>query len=99
MQMAVPDGNFLVENIFVSDKILDQPIADSTTWPGILSNTPLANAYAVKLRSMSSPLPASYRGVMQEYGYGLQEGAVMLLPGMNPDLVELGFQMSAATPV
>jgi hypothetical protein len=31
-------------------------------------------------------------------GYSLDAGAVMLLPGVNPELVAMGFQMSAATP-
>ncbi len=99
MQMAIPDGNVLVENIFISDKILPQPIADPTQWPGILPDTKLVSNYAHKLRAISSPIPDSYRAMMLENNYHLAPGALMLLPGMSPELVAMGFQMSAATPV
>ncbi|MCS7040304.1 MAG: hypothetical protein NZP34_11920, partial [Caldilineales bacterium] len=93
------DGNVLVENIFISDKILDEPIPDPFKWPGILPNTKLTNEYARKLRAISSPLPPSYRAMMAESGYQLSKDAVMLLPGMTPELVAMGFQMSGATRV
>ncbi len=99
MQMSVPDGNVLVENIFISDKILPEPVKDVHQWPGILPQTKLRNKYARKLQRMSSVLPESYRAILIENGYNLQKGALMLLPGMSPELVGLGFQMSAATPV
>lgn len=99
MQMSVPDGHVLVENIFISDKILPKPVTDPRKWPGILPDTKLTNDYARKLRAMSSPVPDSYRQMMLEMGYNLDPKALMLLPGMNPELVSMGFQMSAATPV
>ncbi len=99
MQIAVPDGHVLVENIFISDKILPRPIADPHKWPGILPETRLANEYARKLRTMSSPLPGSYRQMMMEMGYNLDPKALMLLPGTSGELVAMGFQMSAATPI
>jgi uncharacterized protein YegL len=99
MQMSVPDGNVLVENIFISEQILPEPIADPKTWPGIMPDTKIKSKYAKKLRTISSPIPASYRAMMVEFGYQLGEGAVMLFPGTTSELVSLGFQMSAATPV
>lgn len=99
MQKGVPDGRVLVENIFVSDRILPEPVADPSAWPGILPETRLENEYARRLRQMSSPIPESYREMMLENNYHLAPGALMLLPGMNPELVAMGFQMSAATPV
>lgn len=99
MQMAVPDGHVLVENIFISDKILPQPIGDPSKWPGIEPKTRLTDNYARKLQAMSSPLPEGYRAMLVENGYQLAPGALMLLPGVSPELVALGFQMSAATPV
>lgn len=98
MQMAVPDGHVLVENIFISNKVLPKPIADPQKWPGILPDTKLKSSYARKLRAMSSPIPENYRRMMLEMGYHLDPRALMLLPGMNPELVAMGFQMSAATP-
>jgi len=99
MAMSVPDGNVLVENIFISEKILPHPVTDPFHWPGILPGTKLTNEYARKLQAMSSPLPESYRAIMLENNYHLSPGALMLLPGMSPELVAMGFQMSAATPV
>ncbi len=99
MAMSVPDGNVLVENIFISDRVLLEPVKDAGKWSGILPDTPLASDYALKLRGMSSPIPESYREMMQESNYSLNPGALMLLPGMTSELVAMGFQMSAATPV
>jgi len=99
MQMAVPDGKAMVENIFISDSILKEPITDPYSWPGITPNTQLESKYAVQLKSMSSPIPATYRAMMIESNYHLADKALMLLPGETPDLITLGFQMSAATPI
>jgi len=99
MGMAVPDGNVLVENIFISDQILAKPVDDPKQWPGILADTELRTAYGLKLRAMSSLLPPSYRIMMLEMDYQIAPGAAMLLPGVNAELVGMGFQMSTATPV
>jgi hypothetical protein len=99
MSMRVPDGNVLVENIFISDQILPDPIADPRHWPGITSTSTLSTDYAKKLRLISSPLPDGYRVMMLESGYQVASDAVMLLPGSSPELVEMGFVMSTATPV
>lgn len=97
MGMKVPDGSVLVENIFISDKILPQPISDPTKWPGILPDTKLTNDYARKLLTISSSLPNSYREMLMENSYHLVSGTLMFLPGSSPELVALGFQMSGAT--
>jgi len=99
MQMSVPDGNVLVENIFVTDKALPQPIADPKAWQGVTDESPLASPYAETLMRMSSQIPQTYAGVMAEMGYRLTPGARMLFPGNTPEIVELGFAMSGATPV
>lgn len=99
MSMSVPDGNVLVENIFISDNILSEPVKDASEWPGVLPNTKLRNEYARKLRQMSSVLPESYRAMMLECNYHVAQGAVMMLPGMTPELVAMGFVMSTSTPV
>lgn len=96
MKMSVPDGNVLIENIYIRDGALS--ITDVTTWPGISSMSELPDPYSQKLFELSSPLPDSYRNVMNEFGYQLQTGAHMFLPGHEEDLVELGFVMSGATP-
>jgi len=99
MSMGNSDGNVLVENIFISDNILAEPIYDPSAWQGVTSSTRLTSQYAVKLRSMSSPLPEGYRIMMAESGYNLAPGAAMMLPGISPELVEMGFVMSMSTPV
>jgi uncharacterized protein YegL len=99
MALKATDGNVLVENIFISDNIIPGPIKDPYRWPGINRKTSLKNSYAKKLRELSSSIPDSYHQVMGEMGYRLDEGAVMLFPGINPEMVAMGFQMSAATGV
>jgi len=99
MEMEVPDGNVLVENIFVTDTALKDPITDPKAWPGVTGETPLASSYAETLFRLSSPIPQTYASVMAEMGYKLAPGARMLFPGDSPEIVELGFAMSGATPV
>ncbi len=97
MNMSVPDGSVLVENIYIGSGLLSVP--DVSSWPGISSGGELPDAYCQKLFEMSSEIPESYLNVMNEFGYQLQSGARMFFPGDEPDLVELGFVMSGATPV
>lgn len=98
MDMRCSDGPVLVENIFISDNVIDEEILDPLEWPGITSETPMLNEYAEKLKDMSSPLPESYRLVMKENGYGISSGALMMLPGQSSELIEMGFVMSGSTP-
>src|SRR5690606_9847290 len=72
MSMSVPDGNVLVENIFISDKLLEQAIPNVKQWSGITSANNLSNEVAQKLSRMSSVIPESYRSMINEAGYGLQ---------------------------
>lgn len=99
MSLQHPDGNVLVENIFISDDILTKSVKNAAKWTGITPSTPLSSDYAKVLRSISSPLPPTYRTVMVERGYEINPDAVMMLPGTNPDLVEMGFSMSMSTPI
>ncbi len=98
MGMRNSDGYVMVENIFISDRLLSQEINDAHYWPGVTQTSPLNGAYANSLRNISSKLPDSYRIMMLESGYQMAEDAVMMIPGMNPGLIELGFVMSMATP-
>jgi hypothetical protein len=66
MAMSVPDGNVLIENIFVTDKALSQNMADPKGWEGVTDETPLASPYAETLFRMSSAIPPTYRSVMAE---------------------------------
>src|SRR5579859_2845451 len=99
MGMSTPDGNVLVENIFISDKILRTPVGEPDKWPGLVNEADLANEYARALLRMSSPIPESYRGEMEEFGYQLKSGVPMLFPGQSRELIRMAFTMSGATPV
>ena len=99
MGMGVADGKVLVENIFISDTILAEQISDPSQWSGVLPGTKLRTDYARKLHSMSSPLPDGYRVMMRESGYNIADNAAMMIPGMTPALVEMGFVMSMSTPI
>lgn len=99
MNMSVKDGNVLIENIFISDEVLEKEIEQPKRWPGVRENTEFKDGYGYKLKKMSSVMPESYRGMIREANYHLAMGSLLMFPGTNPDLVSLGFQMSAATPV
>ncbi len=98
-QMRVPDGSVLMENVFISDQVLTEPITDPKRWQGVRPSTGLVDDYARQLRDMSSALPDSYRSAMEEAGYHVANDAVMMLPGANTELVEMGFVMSMGTPI
>ena len=91
MGMSVPDGNVLIENIFVTDKALTTQISDPKSWGGVNDETQLASPYAETLLRLSSEIPATYASVMAEMGYRLTPGARMFFPGNAPEIVELGF--------
>ena len=96
MNMSVPDGNVLIENIYVRRGI---GVTNAQTWPGISSPSQLPDAYSQRLLEMSSSIPDSYRSVMQEFGYKLDASAKMFFPAENLELLKIGFAMSGATPL
>lgn len=98
MQMENPDGNVLVENIYVGADLTYSPINDVEEWTGILEANELKNPHAQNLFRLSSNLPNGYANVLAEEGYSLSAGSRMIIPGSNSDLIELAFAMSQATP-
>ncbi len=99
MKMAVPDGNVLVQNIFISDDIIKTNIPDVRYWKGVLSISELKTGYAKKLYSMSSALPESYCTTVNEMGYNIEANVRMMIPAVDSELLGLGFAMSASTPI
>ncbi|ANS75336.1 hypothetical protein AWM70_12560 [Paenibacillus yonginensis] len=97
--MSVADGNVLIENIFMTDEAGVGRIKDIKAWGGMMPDSFAADPYTEKLKRMSSVLPESYRELMVESAYSIRRGALMMLPGTSSDLISLGFQMSASTPV
>jgi uncharacterized protein YegL len=98
MSMSTDDGNVLVENVFVGPDLLVSPIVSAETWTGIHNINQIKHPYAKKLFQMSSPLPKSYSENIEKAGFALQDGARMLLPCSNRELIELAFATSGATP-
>ena len=80
MNMSVPDGNVLIENIFISDEIMQEHITNIKKWEGIMPNTEITDEYGAKLQRLSSPIPQSYREMMTEHGFHIADGAVMMFP-------------------
>lgn len=98
MEMKTKDGNVLIENVYVGDNLLEQPIQEPEKWRGIFDVNEIKDQYAKKLFRMSSRLPAGYCENIQKAGYSLQPGSRMLLPCSNRALIELAFAASGATP-
>ena len=97
MQMRVPDGNVLIENIFLDSEALPAQVIDPYTWPGISSESQLASKAARHLFQMSSDIPDSYRELFEDKGYSLSRNAKLLFPGDTPEMVEAAFSMSGMT--
>ncbi|MGH9768839.1 MAG: VWA domain-containing protein [Blastocatellia bacterium] len=99
MQMRTPDGNVLIENIFLDSDALPARVVDPYTWPGISSESQLASETARHLFQMSSNIPSSYRELFEDKGYSIAPNAKLLFPGDTPEMVEIGFSVSGLTGV
>ena len=99
MQMRVNDGNVLIENIYLGDDLTKATIPDSKAWRGLENETELKDDYARKLFRMSSPVPDSFASVVYDEGYQFTAGRRMIIPGTEPELIQLAFTMSTATGV
>ncbi len=96
--ISVDDGPVLVENVYVADNMLRKRVQDWRQWGGVLRANDLIDDYARFLYKLSSPLPETYRGnINNNYGYHLQPGAALFFPGAHIDLVRLAFAISSAT--
>lgn len=94
---AVNDGPVLIENVYVGEDVLREPIREVRSWPGITRAADITDPYAKLLFDFSSPLPASHRNFINSRGYALSENAAMFFPSAQVDLVRLAFVASAAT--
>lgn len=95
--MRFSDGPVLVEQVYMVEDILRQPVQDWRQWSGVLKPNEITNIHARKLFHLSSPLPHSYRQNINDYGYQLQKEAQLFFSGTHPELVKLAFAMSAGT--
>lgn len=97
-KMSIDDGNVLIENIFISDRLLAEPVTSIKDWSGITNETKFNTPYADTLRSMSSGIPASYQQNVNKHNYNLSNQALLMIPGVSLELVKLGFMIAGATP-
>lgn len=96
-RISIPDGNVLVENVFITDEIR-LASSDLSGWKGYMQYQSTGDPFGDKLLAMSSKLPAGYAEVMREQtGLVIQEGAAMFFPGINPEFVKAGFVMSVVS--
>lgn len=101
-EIAVPDGNVLVENIYISNDIsISTP--EINNWPGYEHGQDLKNPYGNKLLAMSSKLPESYRKLINEHqtstSLKLTQGAAMMFPGVNPEFVRQAFAINGVSSI
>jgi caspase domain-containing protein len=94
--ISVPDGNILVENIFITDQI-SVPVS-AQDWQGYHFNDATGDLYGDKLLAMSSPIPSTYAQILREQaGFKIREGAAMMFPGITREFIKFGFVMSIVT--
>jgi uncharacterized caspase-like protein/Mg-chelatase subunit ChlD len=95
-KISVPDGNILVENIFITDQIA-VPVS-AQDWQGYHFNDTTGDLYGDKLLAMSSPIPSTYAQILREQaGFKIREGAAMMFPGITREFIKFGFVMSIVT--
>jgi uncharacterized caspase-like protein len=95
-KIAVPDGNILVENIFITDQI-SIPVS-AQEWQGYQFRDSTGDPYGDKLLAMSSLIPSSYAQILREQaGSKIKEGTSMMFPGITREFIKFGFVMSIVT--
>jgi hypothetical protein len=98
-KMKVPDGNILIENIFITEDI-KLSTSDLTVFEGFRHGEVLDNPFGETLLMMSSVLPEKYREVINStQGMNLQQGATLMFPGMTPEFVQSAFVISGLSGV
>jgi hypothetical protein len=95
-KISVPDGNVLVENIFITDQISVPSSAQD--WQGYRFNDVTGDPYGDKLLAMSSLIPSTYAQILREQaGLKIREEAAMMFPGITREFIKFGFVMSIVT--
>jgi hypothetical protein len=91
--IEVPDGNVLVENIFITETI-KMPTSDLSAFNGFRPGDLLDNPFGEMLLSMSSVLPEPFLNSINKSGLNLKKGTAMLFPGITPNFVKTAFVIS-----
>ena len=91
------DGAVLVENIFITETLARIP-PDPAAFSGFQAGQSLGSPLAERLLAMSSPLPETYRKLINESeSLNLQAGAQMMFPGATPKFVRVAFALSGVS--
>ena len=99
MNMETPDGNVLLENIYLGDNILSKPISNTAEWAGISDTQELNDPYSRFLHEHSSVWPDRYAKYFnKEYKFNLKSNTRMFFPAENIDSIKMAFTASTATP-
>ena len=91
--IVVPDGNVLVENVFISED-LSLETSKAAKWTGFKHSDKTGSPYGDRLLAMSSQLPELYWRSMWEMEYSIEKDTVMMYPGVNIEFVQMAFAMS-----
>ena len=91
--IEVPDGNVLVENVFISEEF-SIGTEDASLWTGFKRGDITGNTYGDRLLAMSSHIPELYWRSMWEMEYSIEKDTVMMYPGVNSEFVQMAFAMS-----
>ena len=95
-KISVPDGNVLVENIFITDQI-SVPVSPQD-WQGYQHADKTGTSYGDRLLEMSSLIPSTYAQILREQaGLKIREGTAMMFPGITREFIKFGFVMSIVT--
>lgn len=98
MSLRNPDGNVLIENIFLGEGLLVDPITNTTEWEGVKNKGQLSNNYAKFLYSISSKWPKPYtEKIKAAHGYNIASGTRMFFPAQDVDTVKMAFVASGVT--
>ncbi len=100
MNLGTPDGKVLLENIYLSEEVLNGTPKDMTSWAGIANINALKETDAKFLFNHSSAFPKPYVGyINQAYGYNIKLGSRMFFPANTVDVIKIAFTATTATPV
>ena len=90
------DGNVLLENIYIGEQLMNQPI-NPHAWEGLTEDSQLNGEHVKRLFRISSPLPTSYAETLRFEDYCMKAGASMVFPAEAPAMVELAFAVAGQT--
>ncbi len=89
------DGPVLIQNIYLGNDLLAEPVMDACAWRGILAQRDLSTPTSRLLYNISSPLPPFTQD--DPYHVPFDEGIKMFMPALPFQLFETMFSASLST--